>query len=56
MKPSAVCSVMPKMAHHASWIGFRRSKGDEARKLIWELLSGHRVVAAPGEGVATRDA
>src|SRR5579872_7475173 len=54
MKPNAVCSVTPKIAHQASWIGLKKSNG-EARKMAC-TPSGHRVVAATRERVAACDA
>src|SRR5579864_5685304 len=56
MNPSAVCMVTPKIAHHASWIGWKKglkTSNGELRKIG---TSGHRVVAAAGEGVAAGDA
>src|SRR5690349_19939927 len=55
MNPSAVWSVTPKIAHHASWIGCRTLKKSviELRKIA---TSRHRLVAAARKGMAAGDA
>src|SRR5438445_8753559 len=52
---SSHCRLSPKSAHQKPWIGLKMSNGELARKIVF-VSSRHRVIAARGERMATRDA